>query len=197
MARAIGAEGRGDRPAEEAHYGRAERLFRELGHTSALDAILSNRGYADIVAEDFESAERRLRELTESANGPTLLFASANHGLALARLGRLDEAEERFAGLLEPAVAERSTEMVFYSFEGLALVAACRAEDVRAARLWGVTAGITEATGYILATAEHLFHDELVPETRARLGEAEFDRAWNLGRQLSFDEALALALRRL
>ena len=59
-----------------------------------------------------------------------------------------------------------------------------------------MSAAIREATGYVLATAEQRFHDELVPEVRARLGETAFDEAWNLGRQLSFDEAYALALRR-
>ena len=146
MARSIAAEGRGDVDAEAAYSDRAERIFRELGNTSALDAVLSNRGYAEIIAGNFESAERRLRELAESATGPSRLFATANHALALARLGRLDEAEERFASVLQSAVDERSTEIMFYGFEGLAVVAGSRAEDVRAAQLWGVAAGITEAT---------------------------------------------------
>ena len=40
---------------------------------SALDAILNNRGYAEIIAGNFESAERRLRELAESAIGTSRL----------------------------------------------------------------------------------------------------------------------------
>jgi non-specific serine/threonine protein kinase len=196
VARSIAAEGRGDPAAEAAHSDRAEALFRELGNTAALDAILSNRGYAEIIAGNFESAERRLRELAETAAGDARLFATANHALALARLGRLDEAETRFTSVLQTAVAERSTEIMFYGFEGLAAVAGSRAEDLRAAQLWGVAAGITEATGYALGTAEQSFHDDLVPEVRARLGDADFDRAWHIGRQRSFEEAMALALRR-
>jgi hypothetical protein len=59
-----------------------------------------------------------------------------------------------------------------------------------------VSAAIREATGYVLATAEQRFHNELVPEVRGRLGEADFDRAWDVGRQLSFEQATALALGR-
>jgi predicted ATPase len=195
MSRSIAAEGLGDFAAEAAYTERAEGLFRELGNRPALAAVLSNRGYAEIIARDFESAERHLSELAASASGPSRLFATANHALALARLGRLDEAEERFASVLRAAVAERTTEILFYGFEGLAAVAACRAEDLRAAELWGVTAGITEATGYVLGTAEQSFHEELVPEARARLGDAAFDAAWSLGRRRSFEEALELALR--
>jgi predicted ATPase/class 3 adenylate cyclase len=195
IARAIAAEG--DTAAEEEHYAKAERIYRELGHREGLDAILSNRGYSDIVVENFESAERRLREVADSAIGRARLFALANHGLALARLGRLDEAEARFAEILQfAAKTDRSIEVLFYGFEGLAVTAASRGEDQRAAALWGVSARIQDATGYVLQTAELRFHDQLVPEVRARFGEADFDGALNFGRQLSFDEAVALALRR-
>ena len=197
VARGIAAGSRGDLEAEEEHYEAAERIFRVLGHTDALNAILNNRGYADIVTGDFESAERRLREVAESATGETGQFAAANHGLALALLGRLSDAESRFAEILEDAVtAHRSAEILLYGFEGLALVAGSRADDLRAAQLWGVSAGIRDATGYVLALAEQRFHDELVPEVRGRLGEADFDRAWSVGRQLSFEQATAVALHR-
>jgi tetratricopeptide (TPR) repeat protein len=197
MARGIAAEARGDPDGTEEHFGAAERIFRELGHTDALNAILNNRGYADIVSGDFESAERRLGEVADSAAGEPRLFAASNHGLALAFLGRLSEAEERFAETLQGTLAtNRSTELLFYGFEGLALVAAGRAEDLRAAQLWGVAAGIREATGYVLATAEQRLHDQLVPEVRGRLGETDFHRAWNVGRQLSFEQAMALGMRR-
>jgi predicted ATPase/class 3 adenylate cyclase len=195
MARAIAAEATGNRDAEGRFYDEAETIFRELGDSAALDAILSNRGYADIIGGDFESAERRLREVAASGTGEARLFAGVNHGLALVQLGRLDEADARFAEILHAGTTtSRSLEIVFYGFEGLGLVAAARADDLRAARLLGVSAGIRERTGHVLAMAEQRVHDELVPEVRGRLGEAEFDRAWNEGRQLSADEALGLAV---
>jgi predicted ATPase/class 3 adenylate cyclase len=197
LARGIAAQSRGDLESGEKHFEAAERIFRQLGHTDALNAVLNNRSYADIVTGNFESAERRLREVVESPSGDVARLAAANHGLALAMLGRLDDAEARFAGIVAEAVAtHRSTETVLYGFEGLALVAGSRAEDRRAAQLWGVSAAIRAATGYVLAPAEQRFHDELVPEVRGRLGDAGFDGAWNIGRQLSFAQATALALRR-
>jgi predicted ATPase len=195
MARAIAAEFRGDRDAEERYYQPAEAIFRELGHTDALDAILGNRGYADIVAGDFESAERRLRRVADSATGRAGIYAAGNLGLALARLGRLDEAETRFRDVLEAALTtHRSAELVVLAFEGLGLVAAAREDDARAARLWGVSAAIRETTGDVLAAAEQRFHDELVPQVRGRVGESDFDRAWNEGETLPFEAAVGLAL---
>jgi predicted ATPase/class 3 adenylate cyclase len=196
LVRGIAAELRGDLAAEERFYESAEGLFREVGDTYALNTILGNRGYAEIIAGSFDSAERHLRELADSTVGEAHVFAVANHGLALSLLGRLDEAESRFAEILrETPSTDRSAEIVLYGFEGLALVAASRSEDLRAAQLWGVSAGIREATGSALATAEQRFHDELEPEVRRRLGESAFDGAWSLGRQRSFEEAMALALR--
>jgi tetratricopeptide (TPR) repeat protein len=195
MARAIAAEYRGDREAEDAFYEPAETIFREQGNTEALDAILNNRGYADMVAGDFDSAERRLREVAESGTGHAQLYAAANHGFALAKLGRLDEAEKRFGDVIRAAVTTGSSaEVLIYGFEGLALVAGTRSDDLRAARLWGVSATISEATGYAFAAAEQRFHDELVPQVRDRLGAADFDRAWDEGRRLRGEAAIQLAL---
>jgi predicted ATPase/class 3 adenylate cyclase len=196
MSRAIAAESRGDREAEGRYYDSAEAIFRELGYTEALDAILSNRAYTDIVVGDFESAERRHRQVVDSATGQSRLYALANLGLVLSLLGRLDEAEASFREVLQIVVATRTTtELILYGFEGLAAVAGSGAEDQRAAQLWGVSSGISEATGYVLAPAEQHLHDELVPEVRTRLGERGFEGAWDTGRQLALDEALGLALR--
>jgi len=92
MARAIAAEWRADLKAEVEYYETAERIFRELGNSEPLDSIRSNRAYAEIIVGNFESAERRLRELAGLATGQARLFALINHGLALARLGQLEEA---------------------------------------------------------------------------------------------------------
>ncbi len=192
MARAIAAEWRGDFGAEAAYYDAAERIFQALGNTQALHSIVNNRAYAEIVVGNFESAERRLRELAGRAVGYSRSFAFLNHGLALARLGRLEEAGAQFA----QALPDRDeVEITFYALEGLASVAGKQTDDVLAAELWGASAAIREAGGYALSMAEQSLHDEVAPEVRDRLGEAEFDRAWNEGRQLPLESAIELALR--
>src|SRR6266540_4315984 len=195
MARGIAAEWRGDLAAEGAFYETAERLFRELNNTEALNSILNNRAYAEVIVGNFESAERRLRELADTTSGMAKLYVFANHGLALAQLGRLDEAAARFVPLLgDPKLEEPSGEIRMYAVEGLATIAGSRADDVRAARLWGAAAAIREATGSALAAAEQRFHDEVAAEVQARVGEDAFDQAWNEGRLLSAKQAVELAL---
>ena len=193
MARAVAAELRGDLDAEAAYYEEAEQIYRELGNAHGLESILNNRGYAEIIGGYFESAERRLRELTALASDRSRLFALANHGLALSRLDRLEEANAQFAETLRTA-SRRDAEILFYALEGLATVAGKRGDDVRAARLWGASAAIREGSGYVLGPAEQALHDEVAPEVRGRLGEGDFDRAWNEGRQLPLETAIELAL---
>jgi tetratricopeptide (TPR) repeat protein len=191
MARAIAAEWRGDFGAEAAYYDAAERIFRELGNTQALHSIVNNRAYSEIMLGNFESAERRLGDLARRAVGESRSFALVNHGLALARLGRLEEARASFA---EALMDRERVEITFYALEGLATVAGKQTEDVLAAQLWGASAAIREAGGYALSMAEQSLHDEVAPEVRERLGETEFDRAWNEGRQLPLERAIELAL---
>ncbi|SRR6266545_402181 len=193
MARAIAAEWRGDFATETAYYEMAERIFRELGNADGLNVILNNRAYAEIIVGNFETAERRLRELADLAVGEPRLFALVNHGLALAELGRLDEARAQFAEAL-PAAEGKNDEITFYALEGLATVAGTQRDDLRAAQLWGASAAIREAGGYVLSMGEQRLHDAVRPEVRERLGEAEFDRAWNEGRQLPLERAIELAL---
>jgi hypothetical protein len=196
MARAIAADWQGDLEVEAEHYDRAEQIFRELGQTDPLNVILNNRAYAEIVGGNFEQAERHLREIADSARGEPRLFALVNHGLALACLSRIDEADIGFTAALRDSIGElRSAEIEFYSLEGLATVSGRRGDDLRAARLWGASAAIREEAGFVLAMAEQRFHDEVAAEVRGRLGEDLFERAWNEGRQLSREQAIELALR--
>jgi hypothetical protein len=158
MIRANAADSNGDLAAAGAHNDRAEQIFRELGLRTRLEIILNNRAYGEIVAGNFEQAEPRLREIADTAHGQPRLFSIVNHGLALARLGRLDEANVRFAQGLRDATGEaRSAEIEFYALEGLAMVAGARGDDLRAARLWGASAAIREATGFVLARPSRPF----------------------------------------
>jgi predicted ATPase len=196
MARGIAAESRGDVSAEATHYDRAELIFRELGQTDSLNAILNNRAYTEIVVGNFEQAERHLREIADSARGEPRLYALVNHGLALACLSRIDEAAIAFTMVLRDSTGEiRSAEIEFYSLEGLATLSGRQDDDLRAARLWGASAAIREEAGFVLAMAEQRLHDEVAAEVRGRLGEDLFKRAWNEGRQLPREQAVELALR--
>ena len=180
-------------------YDEAEQLFRELGqHGKGSTSILNNRAYAEIIAGNFESAERRLRELVETAlRTSARLFALANHGLALARLGRLDEAAARIRRAPPRTETTKRSRSSSTRWRVSRRSRASDADDVRAARLWGASAAIREATGYALERPSSSFHDEVVPEVRERLGDGGVrPRVERRPAALRSTQAIELALMR-
>ena len=126
-------------------------------------------------------------------NGGAYWFALMNVGLVLNILGRTDEAEAAFREGGEVALAMGESECIFFALEGLGMVSAARERDLVAARLWGASEAVSDATGYSLQAGEREFHERAVPAARERAGAEPFDRAWAEGRMLTREQAFALA----
>lgn len=75
--------------------------------------------------------------------------------------------------------------------DGLALVASDSGEHARTARLLGESEVLREATGVPLRPLVQAQHDQIVAETRAVLGEADFAAAWAAGAGSDLDEMFA------
>ncbi len=78
--------------------------------------------------------------------------------------------------------------------EGLAAVAVLRGRADRAVQLYGAAAARREANETPLPPADRAAYDRLVCDARAALGDRHFDEAWTLGRALSLDDAIAVAM---
>jgi DNA-binding CsgD family transcriptional regulator len=102
-------------------------------------------------------------------------------------------AAQRFAESLDTIRVVGSPRIVHGAVAGLAGVAQERGESKRAARLLGAVEAARQSTGGVrIAYAWQA--ERIVTLTRATLGEAEFQAAWNAGQKISFDEALEDAL---
>ncbi len=77
--------------------------------------------------------------------------------------------------------------------EGLVWVAAATGEPGRAARLGGAAEALREALGVPLVLERRAAHELALLAVRPALGEA-FEAAWAMGRGLTLDEAVGLAL---
>jgi predicted ATPase len=194
---AIAAQWRGEADQEARLWARQEGVVRELGNEAALAVTLNNRGYAEIILGRYARAERLLRESLELMGyADEVGLAQLNLGLALFRLGRLDESERFFGDALDTGLQAASREAVFYGLEGFANLAAARGDDLRAARLWAASEQLRERLGARLGGAEQELHEESVPAARARVGEAAFEHAWSEGRLLREEQAVELARAR-
>ena len=130
--------------------------------------------------------------------------AGAREGAAvalhtLATVARAEGQDDRAEGLLKEglglsaAVGDETN--VAYFLEGLASVAASKGALARAARLWGAAEALLESieiTAYPHAPDRSLYQRD-VAAARARLGENEWEEAWAEGRQMTAEQATALA----
>ena len=196
MTRAIAAEQRGDIEAESRFHDEAEALFRRLGLERPLASILNNRAYAALVLHQWERAERLFAESVEIFRrlGGAWWFPLLNMGLVACVTGRPDEAERAFRDAARAGVEMAEVETIYYALEGLGSTAASRGDDLEAARFWGASEALRDPAGAKLQAAERELHDRLAAEARGRAGDDAFERSWAVGRSLSYEEAVAVAL---
>ena len=83
---------------------------------------------------------------------------------------------------------------IMYSLASFAQLAATREQFERAAILWGAAEKLSESMHLLLFTSGEQVRTSLVAKTRTRLAEEAFTEAWNTGRSLTMQEAIAYAL---
>jgi tetratricopeptide (TPR) repeat protein len=87
-------------------------------------------------------------------------------------------------------------QIILYSFFGLAGVAAGQELPARAARLWGVAEGMSEAYGIIVSPIVRFStkYEDRLTIARSQLDEEAFAAAWAEGRAKTLEQAVAYAL---
>jgi hypothetical protein len=78
--------------------------------------------------------------------------------------------------------------------ETLAEVAEALGDPPRTARLWGAADALREATGAPWAPTEKRLQEPYLAATRSRMDEADWTKAWEEGRAMPLEDAIAYAL---
>jgi non-specific serine/threonine protein kinase len=89
-----------------------------------------------------------------------------------------------------------SREQAVRSLEGLAAVITAEGRPDRAVHLLAATAALDEVLGRAHSPAEQDVYEQLLAAARTDLNEEEFASAYNEGRAMSFEQAVAYALER-
>jgi predicted ATPase len=120
----------------------------------------------------------------------------AYHGLGetASGQGRLDEAGRWLAQGLALSQTLGDQESIAWCLAGLGSVAALDEEPERAARLWGAAERLRQAIGCRPPPAARATYERALAVARAQLGEAAFTMAWEGGRALTVEQAIAEAL---
>jgi hypothetical protein len=83
---------------------------------------------------------------------------------------------------------------ISYALDGFAALAVQRNEADLAARLAGAAEQLRESINYNIEPPERRFRDRYLASLRAMLSEGDFSTAYQQGRKMRLDEAVALAL---
>lgn len=84
---------------------------------------------------------------------------------------------------------------IAWRLEALAQVAARQGQGAQAARLFGAAEALLAAAGARFSDTDRVGYRDSVAGVRAQLGDEAFEAAWNAGRQMTLDEAIAYALQ--
>ncbi len=168
--------------------GDRERIALGLNNLGATARDIGDYGRA---TELLEESLRLSRE-----QGNEIVTANALITLGLTALAQEEhlQAEEQLKESL--TVMQRSGHKLGIAacLEALAGLAGAQGLWLRAARLEGASVAAWEATGALLDPGDRAIYERHLRRARSQLGEAAWQAAWTVGRNMPLDEATAYAL---
>jgi non-specific serine/threonine protein kinase len=188
----------GDAAQHAAHAEQAASLAREIGDTNWLGWALLELGEATRDLGDprqgAEILEEAIRLLASVDDRWGEMHVTISLAVIVHAAGDLVRARSLFQRGVTLAVDLASPWGVAHAFIGLAAVAAGEGRDEQAAWLLGAAENLRASNDYQFGPELLAPRDEANRMARTHLGEAGFAAAWEAGRTLSLDDAVALAL---
>jgi len=171
------------------------KLGNEAGSTSAMHIVAAalrmegNDGQAEKFYESTLATYRAAGDKSRVAG------EQYNLGCVYIHQNRLAKALKMFTTAMHEYRAENDEAGIAYCLNGFAAVAAVEKEPVRAAKLYGAAAAILERLGITLDPDDQLDWDRYTDMARRQTKRVRFDREFELGRALTIEQAVAIAMR--
>jgi predicted ATPase/class 3 adenylate cyclase len=189
----------GEQERTKALFEESEALFRESGDIQGLSGSLALQGWAALVEGDTGRARKLAAEgleLSREIRDKDLeSWQQSNLGLVALEEGDTGRAWMLLVESLEGYLEAESRVGVIDSLVDVGAVAGARGEPLRAARLWGAADALREVTGYTMSVREAGVYEPYMSAARSELGETAFRAAWDEGRAMTEEQAIALALK--
>jgi predicted ATPase/DNA-binding SARP family transcriptional activator len=188
----------GEIEAAQKYLDESSLLYRQLDIQTDQRQLFSAYGQIALMRGDYEEArayfQENARVAKELGNRLDYLWSNTRIGDAELREGNLTEARRIFAETAQEFQKDRYTIGLVFILQCMAslYVAAGKAEN--AARLIGWGDRMREEIGDTRPSLEQAEVDRLLAATLTRLGKAAFEEAYDQGRLMTLDEAVAYAL---
>ncbi len=193
------ADDQGDYEASSARHEESLAIRRELGDRWGIAASLNNLGNLAFDQGDYQAARARHEETLAISRELGDQMGIAN---SLGNLGNDAYSQGDYAAaqaLHSEGLAIRREIQdnlgIVVSLEGLVTVFVALGSSLRATRILGAAERLREKIGSPLPPTDRSEYDQIVAAARAKLSDdAAFDHAWQEGRALTLEQAIALAL---
>jgi tetratricopeptide (TPR) repeat protein len=176
----------------------AARLSDQVNDKDAEAVLLSTLGRMATIQGDYGQAYGYLQEALdlweELGTRMTVLWCRAHLGYLALREGKIAEAHKTFAEAAQDFQIDQNEGGVAFSLEGMAWLYITVDKPVIAARLIGWADITREKIGDTRPRLEQLDVDHLIAACIAKIGEVAYANAYDEGRKLTLDEAVAYAL---
>jgi tetratricopeptide (TPR) repeat protein len=169
-----------------------------LGGAELLGAYLVSLGYEFLLEGDLEKAISLNEEAKElyrkRGRRGGLRYALDNLGWAALIQGDHERAKALYEESLVLCRESGDEFIATESVEGLACFAGAKGEPERAASLFGAAEALREAVGHQQTPRERALREPYLAVARSQLKGMSWTGAWDNGRSMSFEEAIASAL---
>src|ERR671911_1022995 len=146
---------------------------------------------------DYEQASARLKEASDRyrvlGDVASLMDATGDAGYMMALSGDAVGAAKFFAESLSLAVDLEARDRISWALLGAGNLAADRGDAARAVRLFAAAAAIQQSMQEDIRPSVDVIQERILAEQRQRLGESDFAAAWEEGRALPEERAVAEA----
>jgi predicted ATPase/DNA-binding CsgD family transcriptional regulator len=204
IARSIDLSGRaaafqGDYAAARPGLEEALKIFREVGDQEGIAESTAVMGMVALGRGDYPAARLRIEEARRimSSLGDRRGVGKMNTALGDAALNQGNP--EAACSLYEEALKDlkdlEDKWWIAWCLEGMAGVATAQKRPEQAARLFGAAAALRKMIGAPRPPAFRSYHERNLAAVRERLGETKFTAAWEEGRSMTTEQAIAHALK--
>jgi tetratricopeptide (TPR) repeat protein len=199
IALGLAAHGLGDYERAAAAWTESAELARAGGYIWFLAVATGNLGDLLMEQGDYVQARARLEEahelFGELGDDRKIVEGLVNLGYLAAREGRNDEAEALLREGLEYAEALVDKELAIWCLSELSTLTLSKGDAERATRLTGAIETLREETGHAFLPDQQRLSEQTRSALVSELGEEQVAASLALGREMTFDQAVAYALQ--
>ena len=173
-------------------------IHRKFGSKDRIISGLTSLGDVAYLREDYHLAHTLYEECLvlsrEHGQWTSISYSLLNLGNVALKTGEYESARSQYRESLSLSLRNEGKISVAYVLEAFASLAIQTAQTARGVCFFGAAAAWRDAIQQLLPLYERANYEPYMAAARQALGEEAFAAAWNAGRAMTLDEAVAYAL---